>query len=386
MKMLDGVKNFLISLRPKPQGEQEFVADSVTDTQKEIPSKMDLLKKLHGYASACQHVIGNAMGGLEIRMYKNGTLATSEDVDAVLSCPITKLTRQDLMYKLAGDLASVGNSYFTLIGGRLEYISADVAVAEWQIYNGIVSAPSKYKVIDGNITPKIEKVVSADDIVHFKYRMLTGSASGRGALEDCILEHETGTFISRFIRGYFKNSAIPGLMVRIMRGRLKEAQFKRLATKIQEKFSQGRAGGTMVVSDGVTAQVIGNSIVDAKSVEVMDTIKKVVLASYGVPIDILDSTNTNRATAYVSQRLFQTTTILPMAWSICYRLTEVFKDFGYRFEPVAYDTIDPVEGDKLIVVAVEKGILTKEQAIPLLRTVTMAGQRALGSKPVKETE
>jgi len=361
--------NMLRSGRQQPAGETDFVVSRRLDGTETVTSKKELAKMLNGYVSACQHVIANAIAGLEIRTFKGNTLQTQEVTDNLLRTELTRLTRQTLLYKIASDLVMTGNCYLTRINGVMEYISAEVSVKTWERYNDIVVAPSVYTVSDEELG--VRKDVPAKDMIHFKYRTLTGAASGRGSLEDCRLEGDIAAGISRFIRGYFKNGAIPGLHVRIKRGNLPRERFTELARKIESAFSGGGVGGTMVTSDGVTSQVVGNSVVDAKSVEILAEVKKIIFAAYSVPLDVLDSSNSNRATAQTAQRLFQNNTVMPLAWTICYELTDAHKEQGYRFEPVVYDTIDPIEGDKLTIAAVEAGIMTAQEARERMRSLTL---------------
>jgi len=364
------VTNMLVSWRSKPTGQNEYVQRACSKGVEQIASKEDLLRMLHGYTSACQHVIASAVSGLDIRTYKNGEIQAQEVTDSLLSCLITDLNRQDLLYKLANDLTMTGNCWF-LRGedNSFEYIAGDVSVKKWRVYNSVIFVPETYTI--KNKEPMIDIDVSASQIIHFKYRLLSGSVSGRGALEDCILEQSTSVGISRFVNAYFRNGAIPGLHVRIKKGNMKRNEFEQVAEDLTKAFSEGGVGGTLVTSDGINSNVVGNSVVDSKSTEIQNLIKNIILATYGVPIDILDSTNTNRATAAVSQRLFFNNTILPLAWSICYTFNKVFESDGYRFEPVPYDTVDPIEGDKQVTEMFEKGILTKDETRGFLRSVAL---------------
>lgn len=370
--------NMLGSLTQRPNGEESIVvADDTGGTV--IFNKRELAKKLHGFASACQHAIANGVAGLEIVAKDPKTLkpvSNSRDVvNKVFSCKRTKLTRQDLLYKLASDLAMAGNAYMVNLGGSTEYVSGNVTVKEWDVLAGIVSVVKSYEVDTGLQTPK---EVLADKMMHFKYRLLDGAASGRGALEDCNLEADAGIEIARFVSAYFRNFAMPGMHVRITKNGIKAAAFKRLADKIQQSFGGGGRGGTFVTSDSVTATPLGSNLVDAKAVDVMNTLKVVVCGAYGVPVDIIDTTNTNRATAQASLKMFHTNTVMPIAWAICDRFNQAYD--SVMFEPVPYDTIDALEGDKVIVSMVEKGIVTREEARVRLRSVSLTD----GKKGVPE--
>lgn len=362
--------NMLGSQTQKPFGEDSFVASDTKGTTV-VYRKSELAKKMHGYAASCQHAIANGVSGLDILAKHPRTLrvlTNSRDVvNECFSCTLSKLTRQDLLYKLASDLSMAGNAYMANLGEGLEYLSSDVSVKTWITYEGMLSVPKEYLIDTGKTTPR---TLPADSLVHFKYRLLDGSSAGRGALEDCNLEADTIASIARFVNGYFKNAAIPGMHLRVAKGGMKADKFTAFARKVQDAFSNGGTGGTFVTSDGVTAHVLGNNLVDAKAVDVLSALKVVICGTYGVPVDIIDQSSTNRATAQASMRLFHTNTVMPIAWAICDRMNQAYKNVV--FEPVPFDTIDPIEGDKVISQFVKDGVLTIDEARQRLRSVNVS--------------
>jgi phage portal protein BeeE len=106
---------------------------------------------------------------------------------------------------------------------------------------------------------------------------------------------------------------------------------------------------------------------DNAMLETNEYCKREICAIFGTPLDLVDSSNSNRATSLVALNNFKQNTVFPIANNICDQLTKGLlqptydNSFILQFDSTEALDNDPVEQSALFKTYIDAGIMTVEE-------------------------
>jgi HK97 family phage portal protein len=205
--------------------------------------------------------------------------------------------------------------------------------------------------------PGKEKVVyPPEEILPFRYPNLRdpyywGWGPAQAAWEEwMVICKENG-----FSQALYDNMAMPGIIIspKDGYGNMGTAEKERLEGKFNRSFRRGNNGKTFVMDEAISVNTLTIPPKDLKSIELYDSMRRIVANVFGVPISKIERTEANRASAESGDASYMHDTILPRCTRMEQRLTQKFAArwddrlfFAYD-NPVPADTQDKREERKV---------------------------------------
>ena len=198
----------------------------------------------------------------------------------------------------------------------------------------------------------------AKDIVQFKSLNPKDAYRGMGVVKAVAQAIDINEFSSDWIRQFFYNSAIPGLILTTDK-KLKDAEVKRFLTEWRSKF-QARKNSHKIafLSGGFKVEKITQTPGDMQFLEQRKFVRDEILSAFRVPLSALGITeDVNRANAEATIRQFVERVIKPKMVQIVSTLNE-FLLSEWEVEDMFLDFKDPTPADRELDLKVYESGLT----------------------------
>jgi len=146
-----------------------------------------------------------------------------------------------------------------------------------------------------------------------------------------------------------------------------EVEAERIKNKMIDSFGGYNRGKSAVVFGDITVEDVSQNMGDNKVVETNVFVKKEICAIFSVPLDLVDTSDSNRATAITAQANFTKNTIFPFANSIIDQINrqliqkEYTKDFVLGFATDESLESNPKEQAELYKLYLDMGIITTDE-------------------------
>lgn len=261
------------------------------------------------------------------------------------------------------DMELTGNAYWWVVRGPMG-TPQEILVLPPHLVRIVLSSErliSEYTLG----SPPNEKHIPADDIIHFRFPNPDGSAYGFGPAQAAwgsVLDYRA---MQAHERALNKNLGVPSLFIKYS-GIVEKAELARIESDWNRKLKGNDKSGRVMVGDNkYEVQPVGLSPRDMSFEKGRKWARVEIADCFGVPMDLLDTENSNRATATQANYQYEQFTILP-------RLTRIADKLNERLVPIydtrlffAYDNNVPVDAAALTAETValhREGIITTTEA------------------------
>lgn len=214
-------------------------------------------------------------------------------------------------------------------------------------------------------TPPNETVIPADEVIQFRFPNPDGSVYGTGPAQAAwgsLLDYRS---MQAYERALNLNMGVPSLFIKYS-GVVEKAELTRIESDWNRKLRGTSKSGRVMVGDSkYDVTPVGLSPRDMSFREGRKWARTEIAGCFGVPQDLLDPTDSNRATSTTANFQYEQFTILPRLTRISDKLTErlcpMFDDrLFFAYEPnVPEDVV--VKADETTKL-VDAGILTVDEA------------------------
>jgi len=210
-----------------------------------------------------------------------------------------------------------------------------------------------------------QRIIPADEIIHFRFPNPDGSVYGTGpakAVWSSILDYRA---MQLYERGLNNNLGVPSLFVKYS-GVVEKAELARIEADWNHKLRGINKSGRVMVGDSkFDVTPVGLSPRDMSFREGRKWSRTEIAGCFGVPIDLLDTEDSNRATAQSANLTYEQFTISPRLTRIADKLNERLIPYYddrlfFQFEPNVPD--DATAKAEETVALTNAGILTVNEA------------------------
>ena len=171
-------------------------------------------------------------------------------------------------------------------------------------------------------TPPNEKVIPADEVIHFRMPNPDGSVYGYGPAQAAwgsVLDYRSMQLYERSLN---QNMGVPSIFVKYA-GKVPKEELARIEADWNRKLRGTSKSGKVLVGDtNYEVQPIGLSPRDMSFREGRKWARVEIADCFGVPIDLLDTENSNRATATQANYQYEAFTVKPRLARIADKLNE----------------------------------------------------------------
>lgn len=291
----------------------------------------------------------------------------------MLQRPCRGWSQYDLIHSISSYLGIIGNAYVSLLkkgdavtgfqpleSERVEARSRDRETGEITGYR--IRGQGVYA--DRNLDP--------GDVLHFRRRGAGSVFAGRGNLQEC-LESVAALYSSYgYVNALLQNMAIPGTLISLKNAQVPPGEdpqtfMNMLGERMHRMFSRSKAGKPMVTFTDTEVKRLDVNMADTKIEAFLESAKKEVAAVFGIPVSLLDDSDSNRATSYASAKNFFKYGVYPKAANICDTFTSHINDhYGPEFylwwdAQEALET-DPKEQADILKIYIDSGVVTTDEA------------------------
>ena len=287
-----------------------------------------------------------------------GRNAVGKTVVEIMDHPLIDLMRlpdPDMSYQgwmavLIGYLDLIGNAYFEVVRKGSKIVGLKPLLSEFMF----LQLSPDGRVIKYCYMPAAQHTVTKEydpkDILHIRNSKAGSLSYGRGTVEGCLLECAILRDMSQSIISISQNSGVPSAHIQVSGkvGSQKEAD--EAAERFRAKYSGMNRGRPMVTfADEKTGNKVDITTLQFKPSDMlypeqMLEARKVVAASFEVPMDLLSSENSNRASAVTALDHFKEYTVLPLLTLVFSELSKLCEEYDDRLF-FGYDASEVVQGD-----------------------------------------
>jgi HK97 family phage portal protein len=235
-------------------------------------------------------------------------------------------------------LELTGNAYWWLVPGPLG-LPGEILILPPQLVKIKLDAKNLIAAYVFGHSPN-EKTIPADQVIHFRFPDPSGSVYGYApakAAWGSILDDRA---MRTYERALNANLGVPSLFVSYD-GKYEKPEMARAEADWNRKFRGLDKSGKVIVGDsGFKVQSIGLSPRDMSFREGRKWARTEIACAFGVPLDLLDPADSNRATSTTANHTYNQFTIQP-------RLTRISDKLNERLCPL-YDSRLYVEFDNCV--------------------------------------
>jgi len=312
-----------------------------------------------------------SLKGAELSRHQTFLRDEKAEVQELLSHPLVDLLNRVNSYQGRFELFELtelsleltGNAYWWLVPGPLG-LPGEILILPPQLVKINLDQRNLVGGFTFGLAPN-EKKIPADQIVHFRFPNPNGSVYGYGPAQAAwgsILDYKA---MQSYERALNANLGVPSLFISY-EGTVEKAELSRIEADWNRKLRGIDKSGRAHVGDSkFKVTPIGLSPRDMSFREGRKWSRLEIADCFGVPVDLLDTENSNRATATQANYVYEQFTIKP-------RLTRIADKLNERLVPmydsklyVAYDENVPVDQAGQLAETVQlsnAGIITIDEA------------------------
>lgn len=403
----------VVSTNIETKSVNNQLTGSVSSIYSDFPSSVympsdsvGVLNYNRGYANACCRVISQAVADLPYYLYrvapKNGSkyLGKSMSVndknfltkinksfktgdytlDKIFEHPFLQIFEDNMtssvsefFYLIAAYLTTIGNCYILIERDPRGALSnLKILMSEYMSVKTTSDNVITSYVYQPLLTGAKSVTYLPEDILHIK-RLTAGSIIvGKGVLEEALLSVSCSEESKKHLNCLLNNHMTPQNMIIIKNSIKNETEATRIKDKFIEQFSGYNRGRNLVTFGEIDIKPLASNMNDNQVVQINEFVRKEVCSIFGVPNDILNTENGNRATAITAKNNFLKFTVFPMAELICSQITKqlIAKEYDNTFV-LNWDNAeslenDPIEQSQLIKNYLDAGIIDVNEARTML--------------------
>jgi HK97 family phage portal protein len=384
---------------------QNQLTGSISSIYADTPSSVympsdsvSVLNRNRGYANACVKLISQSIADLPYYLYRitsanNNSRFIGRSIKAMdqrilkgfktgdytlnkifehpfLDLIETSMTSSitEFFYLISQYLLTIGNCYILVKRSpNGSIIDLEVLMSEYMS----VKTDKSYNITEFVYQPLLgasaTTIYKPEDILHIKRKTAGSMVVGRGVLEECLLSVSLSEESKKFVNSLLNNNCTPSSMIIVKNSIKSEEEATRIKDKFTEQFGGYNRGKSLVTFGDVDVKEMSQNLRDNQIYQLNDFVRKEVCALFSVPADLLDSSDSNRATITTARNNFIKFTVVPMANAICDQMTRqlIQKEYDNTFLlNFASDEAlegDPTEQAELYKSYIDMGVMTKEE-------------------------
>ena len=307
-----------------------------------------------GWVYACVTAIASHVSGIELKLYSRKKVRGEDEIEEVKDHEELSILRHINNFMTFNQITEVTETYNQLAGeaywAKLRGPTGKV-VELWPLRPDWVSVlPSSSDYIRGYVYKPdgMAKGVEFDrkDIVPFKDLDPKNAYRGQGIVKAVAMAIDIDEFASDWVRTFFYNSALPGLVFTTDK-KLRDVEIERFLKQWNTKF-RGRRNSHKIafLGGGLKPEPITKSPSEMSFLSMKKDMRDEILAGFKVPKSVLGLTeDVNRANAEATVRQFIEGTVKPRMIKLATHLNEFFLT-EWPDEDLFFDFTDPVPSDR----------------------------------------
>lgn len=280
------------------------------------------------WVAKCVKTNADIFASTNIPLYKSDgagkeTLITKHPVLDLLDDVNPYITRYELMWRLSAHLDLNGNEYWFMVrnknGAPFEIIPLQPArttpIPDRNMYvRGYEFQPDEGDPI----------IIPVENIIHFKNYNPFSDIVGMSTIEFSRNLIYTDKYAALWNKNFFKNSAIPGVVIKTPAA-LTKPDIKRIRDQwMQEYGGPNRSGKPAVMHSGTDVQVIQSTMADMQMIELRTKNRDDIMRMFGVNAVLLgDLDKVTYASAKIASYIHDKTTNYPR----CKQVSNVMNEF-----------------------------------------------------------
>lgn len=207
-----------------------------------------------------------------------------------------------------------------------------------------------------------------ETIVHIKNRTAGSVIAGRGELESCIDSFAVSYEAQKYTRTLLQNYCMPGSAIIIKNGEsLSDEAKNTIARNFTQRFGGDSRGRSVVLDTDIEIRDMSSTLQDNLTDKFVELSKKEIAAVFGVPLDLIDSSGSNRATSLVAMESLLKFCVYPKCFNILDQINRQIvhpyfsEDLLFWVDTSASLETSPQEQADLYKKYLEMGVLTSEE-------------------------
>jgi len=315
-------------------------------------------------------------------------LKAESEIVEITEHPVLDLMQHPAKGMSWSDWVSLCSSYLKITGNFLCEIVMDgenitaLEPLKWEhvelIYDRTTGAIKQYRYYPPN---QAGRYLDPEQVIHIMDKQPGSLITGMGALESCMSSAALYNAYDAYQIALAKNYGVPGAHIQVntsTKNKSKE-ELGAIANDFVRKFGGRNQGKPIVtIGDEVKINPIATSPRDMEYKQGREWSKKVICATMGVPEDLVDVTDSNRASSVTAIKSFIQLTIYPLLNKILEAINETLVRKYFDTDAyIWYDQNeildkDPVEQAQLLKTYIDAGIMTVDEARDVLGMAPMA--------------
>lgn len=285
--------------------------------------------------------------------------------------PAPGWTRYDWIKVVSTYLGLIGNAYveLTFKGGTLVSLTPLLSEYVTITYNDLG------EVIKYTYNPQGTmkyRTLEPQNVLHLRNRTAGSVIGGMGNLEAALASVNLTTSTQAYISALMSNMAMPGGVFAVKNFVGSPTMADSFSNKLRERFGRKNRGKPMVTFGDVSYTKADSSMTDSRSDFFTAQAKQEIAACFGVPLTLLDESNSNRATAEAAKRSMLEYAVYPRAEMILGQMnTSIVKPLYDDRMIFSYDVSEALESDpkeqaEVLKIYVDSGVYSVDEARAVL--------------------
>jgi len=394
-------------------GSATSMTTSIPDTVKLTQDPVKLMNYNRGYVRASNDKVAEAVAGLRYRMYaylpenEASTLVTKaakvetkklqfmsptlginlgEEKTLVeiydhpfielMNAPAPGWTRYDWFKVVSSYLGILGNAFVEKGYRAGELVSLTPLLAEYmQITYDKRGEITKYTYQPTNCMERRD--IEVGNMLHLRNRTAGSVIAGMGNLEAALASVNLTTSTQAYLAALLNNMSMPGGIFTVKGFTGDATKATAFANKLRETFGRRNRGKPMVTFGDVDYTRADATMTDSRTDFFTAQAKQEIAACFGVPLTLLDESNSNRATALAAKQSMLQYAVYPRTEMILGQInTSIVKAlydtrFMYSYDVTESLESDPKEQAEILKIYVDAGIYSKDEARAMLGMTPM---------------
>lgn len=219
------------------------------------------------------------------------------------------------------------------------------------------------------------KTLTPEQVIHFTNLQPGSTVIGQGALEKCIASANLYSYYDAYAMSLARNAGTPSAHIDVKANVVSKEELEKIKRDYIMQYGGINNGRPMVTfgqeNTSVKVTPLGFPPKDMEYQSGRNWAKKTICACFGVPEDLVDVSDSNRASSTTAINSFINLTIFPLLNKVLEEInTRVIAEYDDKlflsFDPLEILEKDPIQQATVINSYVASGILSKEEARMIL--------------------
>ena len=269
---------------------------------------------------------------------------------------------------LVKNLVVTGNAFFEVIRNikwevcdLLPILTETIRKKSWYWYEqNIAGKKVFFNEFCINWVKHSEYRNNANEVYHFKIESLREKNYWSSLFEGVIDQLVLINYIDNYYSSYFENQAIRPNVFTDPEGKLSKKDKESIAEFFKSKMKWiDKAFSTAIIPTNLQKLDLWDEINTESFIKYRQELIKSVCIKLNIPVDLLLSDNSNRASSQVAKEIFNQHTVKPLQRKLIEDLKVIFSDQSIKFNEL--DTKDQREEAEIYKIYIEAGIMTTKE-------------------------